>query len=1320
MKHLFKDLKMAKFSTAARLCLPPRPRLSVAFILMFCLLATLKLKAQNCNLACNSAVNAPVQLSVGIDCLAKMDPDAILEAPQECEGVKSMVLRDEQNILVADGMDLVEFDASPYLGNTLSVTVTDVTTGVFCVGFVQIIDKLPPVIESCEEVTISCIDDTSPDFTGYPEVEDNCSDEVDLSYEDTIIPGNCTTGTMQKIERRWIVSDAFDNQDTCLQIITVERPSLDKIAFPENKDLSCDAPDADPSLTGTPTFDGQDIALDNTCGLVVKMTADTAYICDQYEYQIHRSWLVTDECSGFERAALQIVHVKDTTPPEITCPADLTVNTTGGDCISTVNLEEPSITDNCDAGSTYDVITSFGTVGLGPHDYVPAGTHTVQYTATDACGNSAICTMTVHVIDEDEPVAVCEDFTIVSVPSGGIAMVMAKTFDDGSFDNCQDEVFFKARRMTIGECDQANGDDSPYTTGYQEWFDDRVLFCCGEAETGEIQVIMRVYEVDPGEGPVDPTREVSGGDLHRHYSDCMVMVAIQDKIPPRFLTCPPSDTIDCKDDYPDLSVFGSPHVDDNCGYSLDSTAVEAVNECGVGSIIRTWTATDAVGNASDCRQEIFVINANPFTEDDIEWPEDYTTDICGETVDPEDLPEGFDQPQILGEHCGVIALNHHDQVFDVAQPACFKILRTWTVIDWCRYDPENPMSEGKFQSVQIIKVEDNTAPVINCPTDVTVSVSDDCETGLAELNLATADDCSLGVLITNDSPYAETTGADASGSYPLGTTMVTFSASDRCGNVSTCEVKVTVRDDEAPQPLCIVGLSASIYADNGALMAELDATAFDAGAQDNCTPSNLLKYTIRRHDENLMTPPSDRSIVFDCEDVGTQLVQLWVTDALGNSSYCLTYIDVQDNNRLCPQTNNIAFAQLAGGVTTEEGEYVQNVSINVTGGNQFQMFTGGNGGFLFHDVPFGEDYTVVPIKDDNHLNGVTTIDLVLISKHILNIQTLDSPYKVIAADIDRSGHISTMDLIRLRRLILHIDEELPNGNKSWRFVDADHRFPDPKNPFITYFPEIFNVNDLDYDEMHADFIGVKVGDVNYSALPNNLLGIDDRSTYQQAFLQTLDQVLLKGQEYTVAFTMEEMRDIMAFQFTLQYDVQQLSFIKVEGGGIPNMSEENFGLRYVEEGLITGSWNEAAETDIGAKEDLFYLTFRAEAEVRLSEVLSLSSRLTLPEAYTKEGEPLRLQLAFAEEGGKDGFALFQNKPNPFDLHTTIAFNMPQYDMANLSIFDMTGKLVYQQEDLFQAGYNEIIIRRDQLPDSGIFYYTLQTGNRRETKKMILLE
>lgn len=1318
MKHFNRNLAQGRSSlVAAFFRWGTGKKIGALFLTLF---ATIPLFSQDCDLACNGSMESPIQLAIGSDCMANFDFDAILEAPQVCPGTKSLVVRNEMNILVSDGMNEVAFDASPYLDKILSVTVTDVATGVFCVGFIHIIDKLDPVISNCEDVTVNCIDNTTPEGTGFPQAKDNCSSDLQMTFTDEVLDGNCTSGLMKMIQRTWTVKDDFENTATCVQTITVERPNVQDVAFPANVNLSCDNPNADAIITGIPTYAGQPISTNNDCGLVLKMTADTAYICGAFEYQIHRSWLVTDVCSGFESTDLQIIHVKDTTPPEITCPADFTVTTEGGDCIATISLPEPTMVDNCDPGVTFAVSTSFGAVGLGPHPFVPAGMHTIQYIATDACDNSAKCTMTVNVLDSDEPFAVCENFTIISVPSGGVAMVLANTFDDGSFDNCQDEIFFKARRMNLGGCDAINGDDSSVIGGYQEWFDDRVFFCCNEAEGGDIQVIMRVYEIDPGPGPIDPQREITGGDLHRHYSECMVMVQIQDKIPPRFLTCPETVTIECKDEYSDLSIFGTPHVEDNCGYVLDSTAIVAINDCGIGSIIRTWEATDAVGNTANCRQEILVVNSNPLTEEEIVWPDDFTTDICGSSVDPEDLPDGHNEPQIIGEHCGIISFNYHDQVFDVAQPACYKVLRTWTVLDWCRYDPDNPNSEGKFQSIQIVKVLDKVAPVITCPAAVTVGVSDDCATGNAELGLATADDCSAGILITNNSPYANNNGPNASGNYPLGITTVTYTAADRCGNTASCQVNITVADNEPPQPLCIVGLSSSIYEEDGELMTRLNAKSFDAGAKDNCTPSTQLKFTIRRNGSGDMTTPETPDIIFTCEDLGTQLVELWVTDALGNSNYCLTYVDIQDNNRLCPQSNTSAGAILAGGITTEDGEYIENVNINVSGGGHFQMLTEDNGHYLFPDIPFGEDYTVVPVRNDDLLNGVTTIDLVLISKHILNSQKLDSPYKLIAADVDRSGHISTLDLIRLRRLILHIDEEFPNGNKSWRFIDADYRFPDPKNPFIAYFPEIFNINDLDYDEMHADFIGVKVGDVNQSTRPNNLVGIEDRSTQGEMLLQTISQTVREDETFSVHFTAKDMRDMLGFQFTLQFNTDFLEFVHLKEGSIPAMGEDNFGMKYLEQGFITSSWNELEPVKISDKETLFTLEFRAKAAGKIDDWLAMSSRLTIPEAYTKDGDQRNLRLEFiSPDLGKEQFELHQNKPNPFDSQTTISFNMPQDDIAKLSIYDMAGKVIFEQEELFQQGYNEIVVRRDQLPSTGIFYYSVETANKKETKKMILL-
>lgn len=117
---------------------------------------------------------------------------------------------------------------------------------------------------------------------------------------------------------------------------------------------------------------------------------------------------------------------------------------------------------------------------------------------------------------------------------------------------------------------------------------------------------------------------------------------------------------------------------------------------------------------------------------------------------------------------------------------------------------------------------------------------------------------------------------------------------------------------------------------------------------------------------------------------------------------------------------------------------------------------------------------------------------------------MDFFYKVIVVDIDWFGYILMMDLICLWWLILYIDEEMLNGNKFWCFVDVDYCFLDVKNFFMVYFFEIFNINDLDYDEMYVDFIVIKVGDVNYMVMLNSFLGVDEWSIYEMVFLEIED------------------------------------------------------------------------------------------------------------------------------------------------------------------------------------------------------------------------
>ncbi|MBK6931828.1 MAG: hypothetical protein IPH12_13575 [Saprospirales bacterium] len=103
-------------------------------------------------------------------------------------------------------------------------------------------------------------------------------------------------------------------------------------------------------------------------------------------------------------------------------------------------------------------------------------------------------------------------------------------------------------------------------------------------------------------------------------------------------------------------------------------------------------------------------------------------------------------------------------------------------------------------------------------------------------------------------------------------------------------------------------------------------------------------------------------------------------------------------------------------------------------------------------IPLLGDFTLTPGKDNDPLNGVSTFDLVLINKHILGLEPLNTPYRMIAADANNSRSITTFDIVELRKLILGIYTELPN-NTSWRFVDKAYQFPNANNPFQTLFPE---------------------------------------------------------------------------------------------------------------------------------------------------------------------------------------------------------------------------------------------------------------------------
>ena len=1237
------------------------------------------------NAQCSLTCNINVQVALGPDCSATVEPDDILEGSYDAACFPFSV-----NI-PAVGSNVV---TGANLGQTLNAIVTS-ADGNNCMGSISIVDKINPVIQ-CQPATITCFDD--PNTVAAPTATDNCDGNVSvtLTSENTQSIG-CSGNSYEIITRTYTATDDSGNSSSCDQIITVTRPSLNQVAFPMNYDdlalpsLDCVNPNTSPANTGEPTING--FSIDNVCNYGVDFQDQVIPICEN-SYKILREWTVHDWCTSLSQTHTQIIKVVDDTPPTINCQSTLTISTEQNSCYASFFIPDPNISDDCSSNNNIDISVqvSAGNVQGNVVFQMPLGTHTITYTATDDCGNSATCVTQVEIVDQVAPVAVCETNHVVALNSpAGATLVEAIVFDDGSEDNCSD-LIYEVRRMDAPHCPGFDG------TSFSQF---APFYCCDVGNS--VMVELRVT------------------DAAGNSNSCMVEATVQDQLNP-IISCPANVTIDCNEDPNDLSVTGEPVVTDNCNATVTYVDNGGADNCGNGQINRIWTATDDSGNTASCVQIITFENSTPFFITDTEcnnpnpndgviWPCDYDTDACGPGLDPSITGE----PQIFEDFCDLVAVTYEDVYLPITAPACVKVLRTWLVVDWCQYD-ENT-EEGSWTYTQVIKVLNSDDPIISsdCTDLEFCSYDENCEDGDATLILDASDDCSDAADLNydyvidafndgSDDIFGSTN--DASGTYPLGTHKITWTVEDGCGNISTCDYLFTIKDCKKPTPYAYNGLAIELMPQT--CMVELWAVDFDAGSFDNCGIEEFRIATPSQGPGQTTPPPFPSSAVtFTGDDVGTNTVDLWVKDVNDNWDYVSTYVIVQDN-----QNCSSAPPSVQGNISTEYDDPVAdvNIDLSITGIPNLGTSTDADGNYVVSLPGSINNFVITPEKDINHTNGVSTLDVIQIARHILNIQPLDSPYKLIAADANNSGSITTLDAVAIRKLILGIENEFPN-NTSWRFVDAEFIFPDPNNPFMTSFPEIYSVNGVEGEVVFVDFVGVKVGDVTESADGANLDGGEgDTRSGDLWNLKIEDQQLVAGETYTVSFQNAEEANMVGYQFTIDFNTDALAFNSLVTG-----AEEHFNTTQANRGLITTSWHKATAQKLAVDHTLFELQFTAKTNTQLSDVLRINSRMTKAEAYDSALATQGVELSFTSEQVR--FTLQQNLPNPFKEGTTIGYMMPSAGPATLTIHDSAGNLVHQVEQQAAQGYNEFVILDSDLKAEGVFYYQLDTSEGSITKKMV---
>jgi len=505
-------------------------------------------------------------------------------------------------------------------------------------------------------------------------------------------------------------------------------------------------------------------------------------------------------------------------------------------------------------------------------------------------------------------------------------------------------------------------------------------------------------------------------------------------------------------------------------------------------------------------------------------------------------------------------------------------------------------------------------------------------------------------------------------------------------------------------------------------MIELWASDFDAGSYHPCGYPVILSFSPDINQTNrtftCIKTDVDGNLILDANGnqqsgIGTQEVDIYVTTMTPDGgmvqTFCSTFIDIQDNHATSPCVQNTVVT-VTGRIETELENVIEDVDVQLEG-SPFSTNTDVSGNYAFPSMAPGGNYVINPFSDEDPLAGISTIDLLMIQRHILGIETLDSPYKIIAADINNNSTIDGTDLVELRKLILGIYTELPQ-NDSWRFVDKAYEFTPSQNPLDQNFVEDYEIIGLNQN-MGVNFVAIKVGDVDES--------IDQYLTDRENNSQNASKAGIAigalaqgdGDEnlMTIPITISNESPIRGFQMELDYDSSLFEVVEINGRNI-DVAESNYNLTG---NSVLLSWN--SEDEFNAIE--FEILVKEKVSVNNNQTLfTLSSDILKSEVYNSELAVQGLEIENANIQQKT--LLLENNPNPFNSHTEIRFYLGQRSTVDFLITDIQGRVVKSFESEFDAGQNGYTVRKNDLVNTGIYYVTLKTTGYTETIKIVLID
>lgn len=546
---------------------------------------------------------------------------------------------------------------------------------------------------------------------------------------------------------------------------------------------------------------------------------------------------------------------------------------------------------------------------------------------------------------------------------------------------------------------------------------------------------------------------------------------------------------------------------------------------------------------------------------------------------------------------------------------------------------------------------------------------------------------------------------------PYGTHKIKWLVTDAFSNADSCEYLIEVKDCDEPILVCINNITVNLQS-NGQY--QIWATDLLQYVEDNHTPADLLQFAVRKFGIGSGFPLNQNGapqeyVTFTCVDLGIKLIELWGKDLYGNTAYCVLNVKIEDNLNFCvPGLFDLQLCvksycndAVLGGLTYNPGVP--------------DSFDPQNGCAYFENPAFGSDPDFIfPVNNTDPLNGVNTLDIIKISRHILGLEPLASPYAMFAADANKSNTITTFDLVEHRKLIQGLYTNYPN-NTSWRFVDANIAYTNPNNPFQGPFPTGLSYT-LQDSVLIFDIVGVKIGDVDCSATP----GFANPATEVRftSRLSLPEALLQPGETVDIPVSPVEASAWLGMQLGLRFDPAVIALESVIPGRWKGMDETSFAVP--QPGQLNMVWFNPEPLTVLPGDELFTLRLKALAPARLSESIYIAREKFSSEAYTAEEATQKLQLTFAERNSNPVEAgIFKPQPNPTSEGATIPLRLVRAETVTLEISDVSGKRMWFNQLTLDPGAHLLDVPAAALPRAGVYIWNLKAGALTSSGKLVKL-